>query len=71
MTPVRIAGGDGQDDSGAPTLTWTVATLASGGSIDLTFTATVLAPTGGAGEYVNVAEVTAVGSVRSGFDTGQ
>ena len=42
-----------------PTLTWTVATLASGGSIDLTFTATVLAPTGAAGEYVNVAEVTA------------
>ena len=46
MTPGAIAGGDGQDDSGAPTLVWTVATLASGGSIDLTFTATVLAPTG-------------------------
>ena len=41
-----IAGGDGQDDSGAPTLVWTVATLASGGSVDLTFTATVVAPTG-------------------------
>ena len=66
-----IAGGDGQDDSAAPTLVWTVATLASGGSIDLTFTATVLAPTGAAGEYVNVAEVTAVGSVRSGLDAGQ
>ena len=54
-----MAGGDGQDDSGAPILVWTVASLASGTSVDLTFTATVQAPTGAAGEYVNVAEVTA------------
>ena len=54
-----IAGGSSQDDSAAPTLTWTVASLASGASVDLTFTATVLAPTGAPGEYVNVAEVTA------------
>ena len=40
-------------------MTWTIATLALGASTDLTFTATVVAPTGAAGEYVNVAEVTA------------
>ena len=54
-----IAGGDAQDDSAAPALSWTIATLASGGSVNLTFTATVQAPTGGANEYLNVAEVTA------------
>ena len=54
-----MAGGDGQDDSGAPTLTWTITTLASATSVNLTFTATVVAPTGAGGEYVNVAEVTA------------
>ena len=54
-----IAGGDGQDDSAAPTLTWTIDTMASGSSVVLTFTATVLAPTGAANEFVNVAEVTA------------
>jgi uncharacterized repeat protein (TIGR01451 family) len=58
-TPASIAGGDGQDDSGAPTLEWTVASLASGGSVPLTFTATVEAPTGALGEHVNVAEVSA------------
>ena len=55
-----IAGGDSQDDSAAPTLTWSIASLASGSSVDLTFTATVLAPTGAPGEYLNAAEVTAV-----------
>ena len=54
-----IAGGDRQDDSAAPTLAWTIATLASGTSVNLTFTATVQAPTGAANEYLNVAEVTA------------
>ena len=57
--PGSIAGGDGQDDAGAPTLSWTVTSLASGASVDLTFTATVLAPTGTADEYLNVAEVAA------------
>ena len=62
-----IAGGDTQDDSAAPTLSWTIATLASGGSVDLTFAATVQAPTGTAGDrYLNVAEVTAsaISSIR-------
>ncbi len=58
-TPLSISGGDAQDDSGAPILTWTVNSLASGASVDLTFTASVESPTGGPGEYTNVAEVTA------------
>ena len=59
MTPVRLRVVTVRTIPRAPTLAWTIATLASGGSVDLTFTATVLAPTGAAGEYVNVAEVTA------------
>ena len=55
-----IAGGDAQDDSAAPVLTWTVNSLASAASVALTFTATVQSPTGAAGEYTNVSEVTAV-----------
>ena len=54
-----IAGGDTQDDSAAPMLSWTIATLTSGGSADLTFSASVLAQTGATDEYLNVAEVTA------------
>jgi hypothetical protein len=40
-------------------LSWTIANLAPGASPDLTFSATVLLPTGGVDEYLNVAEVTA------------
>ncbi len=50
-----IAGGSTQDDSGAPTLTWTIDSLDSGSSVDLTFDATVLAT----GDYMNVAQVMA------------
>ncbi|MEW6554464.1 MAG: DUF11 domain-containing protein, partial [Actinomycetota bacterium] len=50
-----IAGGDVQDDSAAPTLTWTINSLAAGASTDLTFQAEVLAT----GDYENVAQVMA------------
>ena len=56
-----IAGGSTRSDALAPVLTWTVASLASGtgNAVQLTFDATVDAPTGGTNEYVNVAQVTA------------
>jgi len=53
-----IAGGSSRSAS-PPTLTWNVTTLASGASTNLTFQATVDAPTGAAGEYDNRAQVTA------------
>jgi uncharacterized repeat protein (TIGR01451 family) len=55
-----IGGGDTWDAAGDPTLAWNVASLASGASVDLTFAATIFAPTGAPGEFVNTAEVTAV-----------
>ena len=57
-----MTGGDAQNDSGDPDLTWTINSLASSSFVDLTFTATVLAPTGAVGEYMNVAEVSASGT---------
>jgi uncharacterized repeat protein (TIGR01451 family) len=53
--PASIAGGDSRDDTGAPTLTWTINSLASGANTALTFQAVVQA----SGNYTNVAEVTA------------
>ncbi|MBU7036413.1 MAG: DUF11 domain-containing protein [Theionarchaea archaeon] len=50
-----IAGGDSRDDSGAPTLTWTINSLANGSNVSLTFQVVVQA----SGDYKNVAEVTA------------
>ncbi len=50
-----ISGGDARDDSAAPLLTWTINSLASGASVDLTFQAEVLA----SGDFTNVAAVTA------------
>ncbi|MGD2250821.1 MAG: DUF11 domain-containing protein, partial [Candidatus Methanofastidiosia archaeon] len=50
-----IAGGDSRDDTGAPTLTWTINSLASGANTALTFQAVVQAT----GTYKNVAQVTA------------
>jgi len=50
-----ITGGDAQNDAGAPTLMWTINSLANGGSTDLSFQATVNA----SGNYLNVAQVTA------------
>jgi uncharacterized repeat protein (TIGR01451 family) len=50
-----IAGGDSRDDTGAPTLTWTINSLASGSNTALTFQAVVQA----AGNYKNVVQVTA------------
>jgi uncharacterized repeat protein (TIGR01451 family) len=50
-----IAGGDARDDTGVPTLTWTINSLASGANTALTFQAVVLA----AGNYINVTQVTA------------
>jgi uncharacterized repeat protein (TIGR01451 family) len=51
-----IAGGDARDDSSLPTLNWTINTLASGASADLTFQAEVME----SGDYVNTAEITAL-----------
>jgi uncharacterized repeat protein (TIGR01451 family) len=48
-----ITGGDARDDTGSPTLTWTIITLASGASVDLTFQAIVLA----SGNHTNTAQV--------------
>ncbi|MBU7021325.1 MAG: DUF11 domain-containing protein [Theionarchaea archaeon] len=50
-----IAGGDSRDDSGAPTLTWTINSLANGSNVSLTFQVVVQAT----GTYKNVAQVTA------------
>ena len=50
-----IAGGDSRDDTGLPTLTWTINSLASGNNTALTFQAVVQA----SGDYKNVAQVTA------------
>jgi uncharacterized repeat protein (TIGR01451 family) len=50
-----IAGGDSRDDSGAPTLTWTINSLANSSNVNLTFQAVVQA----SGTYKNVAQVTA------------
>jgi uncharacterized repeat protein (TIGR01451 family) len=51
---LSIAGGDSRSDAGAPTLTWTISSLASGAtSGNLTFDAVVQA----SGNYVNPAEV--------------
>ncbi|MBU7015673.1 MAG: DUF11 domain-containing protein [Theionarchaea archaeon] len=50
-----IAGGDSRDDSGAPTLTWTINSLSSGNNVSLTFQVVVQA----SGTYKNVAQVTA------------
>ncbi|MCP4305877.1 MAG: DUF11 domain-containing protein [bacterium] len=55
-----ISGGDSRDAAGDPTLVWSVTSLASGAGVDLTFAATVAAPSGAPGEFVNTAEVTAV-----------
>ena len=58
-----IAGGDTRDDLGAPTLVWTIASLAAGDSTDLTYNAEVTAVTGGPNgldptAFVNLAEIT-------------
>ncbi|MCG3158533.1 MAG: hypothetical protein DKINENOH_05177 [bacterium] len=50
-----IAGGTSRSDASAPTLSWTIASLASGATTNLTFQAVVNAT----GNYTNVAEVTA------------
>ncbi|NUM69009.1 DUF11 domain-containing protein, partial [candidate division KSB1 bacterium] len=50
-----IAGGTSRSDATAPTLTWTIASLANGASTNLTFQAVVNAT----GSYTNVAQVTA------------
>jgi len=50
-----ISGGDGRSETGAPTLTWTINSLAAGTNTNLTFQATVEQ----GGEYRNVAQVTA------------
>ncbi|MBU7000319.1 MAG: DUF11 domain-containing protein [Theionarchaea archaeon] len=50
-----IAGGDSRDDSSAPTLTWTINSLANGSNVSLTFQVVVQAT----GTYKNVAQVTA------------
>lgn len=55
--PGSIAGGSSRSAS-PPNLSWTVTTLASGASTNLTFQATVDAPGGGPGEYDNRAQVT-------------
>ncbi|MDJ0924047.1 MAG: SdrD B-like domain-containing protein [Acidimicrobiia bacterium] len=52
-----MAGGVAQDETGAPTLRWTVGTLSAGSSVVLTFAAGVDAPSGAPGEYTNAAEV--------------
>ena len=75
-----IAGGDTQDDSVAPTLTWTIASLDPGVSVDLEYDVEIVAVPDGAGNvepaaYVNAAEVTAAATwdpdsdPASGFDT--
>lgn len=50
-----IAGGTSRSAAGAPTLTWTIASLANGATTNLSFQAVVNAT----GNYTNVAEVTA------------
>ncbi|MGD2249088.1 MAG: DUF11 domain-containing protein, partial [Candidatus Methanofastidiosia archaeon] len=50
-----IAGGDSRDDTGAPTLTWTINSLASDANVNLTFQAVVQAT----GNYTNITQVTA------------
>jgi uncharacterized repeat protein (TIGR01451 family) len=50
-----IAGGDSRDDSGAPTLTWTINSLAGSSNVNLTFQVVVQA----SGIYKNVAQVAA------------
>ena len=52
-----IAGGNARS-AVPPALSWNVTTLASGASANLTFDATIDAPTGAAGEYDNRAQVT-------------
>ena len=49
-----IGGGDNADESGAPTLRWTIDSLPPGGSVQLTFRATIVA----VGNLRNFAEVT-------------
>ena len=50
-----IAGGDGRIDATDPILSWSIISLASGASVDLTFQAEVL----GSGNYANTAQVMA------------
>lgn len=50
-----MSGGDSQDDSGTPTLNWTINGLASGSNVNLTFQASV----NPVGDYTNGAEVMA------------
>ncbi|MCO6455469.1 MAG: DUF11 domain-containing protein [Pirellulaceae bacterium] len=54
-----IAGGSTQNAAGDPTLVWTIASLASGGSVNLTFDAVVVAGQTAPGDYTNSAQVTA------------
>ncbi len=53
--PGSMLGGNSRSESAAPTLSWTLDTLAAGSSIDLTFRAKVLAT----GNHVNTAQVMA------------
>lgn len=53
-----LTGGDSNSDASAPTLTWTVTSLASGGTAVLTYQTTVNAPGSGV-SYTNAAEVVA------------
>ena len=54
-----IAGGNSRDASADPTLSWGIVSIASGASLNLTYSVTVLAPIAAADEYLNIAEITA------------
>ncbi|KJD31057.1 hypothetical protein PK35_16350, partial [Tamlana nanhaiensis] len=61
-------GDDSSGDYDSATGLWTIATITNGSSATLNITATVNAPTGAAGEYNNIAEITASDQVDPDSD---